>query len=75
LEVPSSSEVVLFVISVPVKAKPEPILKVAFSAFIVPEEVPPCWNSIFPPVPEETLASSVAPVEISALPLKIRSPP
>ena len=47
----------------------------AFLAFMVPKAVPPCRNSSLPPVPEETLASRVAPEEISALPAKTRSAP
>ena len=47
----------------------------AFLAFIVPEAVPPCWNSSFPPVPVDTVASSKDPDEISALLAKIRSAP
>ena len=50
-------------------------MKVAFLAFMVPEAVPPCRNSSNPPVPVNTVASSVDPGEISALLSKIRSAP
>jgi len=42
---------------------------------MIPEAVPPCWNSSFPAVPVVTVASREAPEEILALPAKIRSPP
>ena len=49
----------------------------AFLAFMVPEAVPPCWNSSLQPLLELSvpLASSVDPDEISALLAKIRSAP
>ena len=73
---PSSQVVLLFVFSVPVTLKADPILKVAFLAFMVPEAVPPCWNSSFPPLELSVpLTSSVDPDEISALLSKIRSAP
>ena len=50
-------------------------MKVAFSAFMVPEAVPPCLNSSFPAVPVATVASREALSEILALPAKIRSQP